>query len=70
MSQITITLPPEVFAEVEAGRKKIIATRRNPRKDRYFEAKTPTGAMINGHYFPIERVEGTPQEWKVHIFSR
>lgn len=67
MNPLTITLPPEVFAQVQAGTKRIVSTKRNPRKDRYFQAKTPTGAMINGHYFPILRVEGTEKEWIVHI---
>ncbi len=67
MTPLTITLPPELFAQVVAGKKKIISTRRNPRKDRYFAAKTPTGAKINGVLYRINRVEGTPEEWKIHI---
>jgi hypothetical protein len=34
MRPLTITLPPDVFALVECGEKRMIATRRNPRKDR------------------------------------
>ena len=67
MPTLNITLPPDVFAQVQTGEKRTVATRRNPRKDRYFAAKTPEGAMINGHYFPVLRVEGTETEWIVHI---
>jgi len=48
MSILNITLPPETFALVLSGAKKVVSTVRNPRKDRYFHAKTPAGAMING----------------------
>lgn len=67
MRPLTITLPPESFAEVRAGRKRIIATRRNPRKDRYFAAKTPTEAKINGVLYQIARVEGTLEEWQIYL---
>ncbi|MFA5379258.1 MAG: hypothetical protein WC455_26115 [Dehalococcoidia bacterium] len=67
MTPLTIALPPDVFALVRAGKKRMIATRRNPRKDRYFAAKTPTEAKINGTLYQITRIEGTPEEWRVHI---
>jgi hypothetical protein len=67
MTPLTITLPPEVVAQVAAGEKKIISTKRNPRKDRYFLAKTPDIAKINGMPYRITRIEGTPEEWRVHL---
>lgn len=67
MTPLTITLPPEVFAQVVAGEKKIISTKRNPRKDRYFAAKTPDRAKINGVLCPIQRIEGTETEWKIYL---
>lgn len=67
MTPLTITLPPEVFALVRSGQKRMIATKRNPRKDRYFAVKSPTGAKINGTLYMIKRIEGTPEEWKVFI---
>jgi hypothetical protein len=69
MRPLTITLPAEVFALVVAGEKKIISTKRNPRKDRYFAAKTPDVAKINGMPYRIARVEGTPEEWRVYLRS-
>lgn len=67
MTPLTITLPSEVFALVVAGEKRIISTRRNPRKDRYFAVKTPTEAKINGVLYRISRVEGAPEEWKIYL---
>lgn len=67
MNPLTITLPLEVFALVRSGEKRMLATRRNPRKDRYFAAKTPTEAKINGTLYRIARVEGTPDEWRVYL---
>jgi hypothetical protein len=67
MRPLTITLPEEVFAQVRSGEKRMIATRRNPRKDRYFAAKAPTEAKINGALYRIARVEGTPEEWRIHL---
>lgn len=64
---LTITLPQEVFAQVRSGQKRMIATRRNPRKDRYFAAKTPDTAKINGTLYPIHRIEGTETEWKIYL---
>lgn len=48
MSPITITLPPKLFSLVLSGKKRIIGTRRNPRKDRFFKSKTPD--MAKGEY--------------------
>lgn len=66
---LTITLTPEVFAQVVAGEKRTISTKRNPRKDRYFAVKTPDTAKINGMPYRITRIEGTPEEWKIHILN-
>lgn len=67
MTPLTITLPAEVFALVVAGEKKVISTKRNPRKDRYFAVKTPDMAKINGRLWWIARIEGTATEWHVHL---
>jgi hypothetical protein len=67
MRPLTITLPPEAFAEIREGRKRMISTRRNPRKDRYFAAKTPAMAKINGTLYRIQRIEGAETEWKIHL---
>ena len=64
---LNITLTPEVFAQVAAGKKKIISTKRNPRKDRYFTAKTPDVAKINGRMWWIAKIGGTADEWRVHL---
>ena len=69
MRPLTISLPPEVFAEVVAGRKRVVSTRRNPRKDRYFLGKRPAEAKINGLLFRINGIEGTETEWHVHLAS-
>jgi len=67
MRPLTVTLALEVFALVRSGAKRVITTRRNPRKDRYFAAKAPTEAKINGTLYPIKRIEETPEEWKIYI---
>ena len=67
MRPLTITLQLDVFALVRSGEKRMIATRRNPRKDRYFAAKTPMEAKINGILYQVARVEGTVDEWQVHL---
>jgi len=51
MRPLTITLPPEVFAQVVAGEKKIISTKRNPRKDRYFAGLQGEGCGFLGFVF-------------------
>lgn len=67
MRPLTITLPPELLAQVRSGKKRIVSTRRNPRKDRYFAAKSPTEAKINGVLYRIARIEETPTEWRIHL---
>jgi hypothetical protein len=67
MSPLTVTLPDETFRAVLAGEKRMIATCRNARKDKYFASKTPDAARINGRIFRITRITGTPTEWRVFI---
>lgn len=67
MRPLTVTLPPESYQSVVSGEKRMIATKRNARKDKYFESKTPAAARINGHLYRITRITGTPTEWRVYI---
>ena len=67
MSPLTVTLPDETFRAVLAGEKRMIATCRNARKDKYFASKTPDAARINGRIFRITRITETPTEWRVFI---
>lgn len=69
MRPLTVTLPAESFQAVLAGTKRMIATCRNARKDKYFASKTPDAARINGQLFRITRITGTPTEWRVFIAS-
>lgn len=67
MRPLTVTLPEESFKAVLAGTKRMIATKRNARKDKYFASKTPDAARINGRIFRITRITETPTEWRVFI---
>jgi len=67
MRPLTITLTPDVFRAVLTGTKRTITTKRNPRKDRYFQVKTPDTAKINGILYPVIRVAESPHEWTIHI---
>jgi hypothetical protein len=67
MRPLTITLPPETFQQILCRDKRTVSTKRNPRKDRYFLAKSPDTAKINGRLDPIRRVQETPDEWIIHI---
>lgn len=69
---LTIGLPAEKFAAVVAGQVTMVATKRNPRKDRYFLAKVPTHARLHalGSDAPpvlraVARIDGTDTEWRV-----
>lgn len=71
---LSIGLPPEKFAAVAAGTMRMVATKRNPRKDRYFCAKRPLQARVHAlgtDLAPIlraiVRIEGTPTEWRVFL---
>lgn len=67
MRPLTVTLPDDSFQAVLAGEKRMIATCRNARKDKYFAVKTPDAARINGKLFRITRITGTPTEWRVYL---
>lgn len=56
MKPLNITLSDHLFAAVQSGAKRIVSTKRNPRKDRYFAAKKPTEAKINGSLFKINNI--------------
>jgi hypothetical protein len=57
MNPLTITLPPETFSRVVSGEKRVVSHLRNRRIDRFFAAKSPDKAMINGCPFNISRIE-------------
>ena len=73
MKPITInaTLPPEIFTQILAGKKRMIIHKRNPRIDRFFDAKTPERAVINDRESTISRritrVEKTETEYRIHL---
>ena len=69
MRPLTVTLPDDSFQAVLAGEKRMIATCRNARKDKYFAVKPPDAARINGQLFRITRISGTQTEWRVYIGS-
>lgn len=68
MQTLNITLPPEAFALVKSGAKRIVSTKRNARKDRYFDSKKPTAAKINGTLFNITNIE--IDQTTIHIHFR
>jgi len=67
MRPLTITLPTEALAKIHDGTKRIISHKRNPRLDRYFSAKSPATAKINGEIFKISRIEETASDWIIHV---
>lgn len=70
---LSIGLPEKTFDEVVAGIKTSIATKRNPRKDRFFCAKRPTHARISALgtdrsvLRDIKSITGTPETWEIGI---
>jgi len=70
MRPLTVTLPDDSFRAVLAGTKRMIATCRNARKDRYFAAKTPDAARINGRLFRVIRITRTRTEWRVLLGNK
>lgn len=69
---LSVTLPWDQYCAVREGSKRRISTRRNPRKDRYFQAKIPQQAEIKcvgreSFLKKIIRVEGTETEWHIHL---
>lgn len=71
---LNISLPPALFIEVADGRKKVITTRKNSRKDRFFSAKIPAQARIKElgtdreFLNRIFRVEETESEWRIVLY--
>lgn len=71
---LNISLPPELFSAVADGTKKIVTTRKNPRKDRFFLAKIPAQARIKElgtdreFLNRIFRVEETEGEWRIVLY--
>jgi len=68
---LNITVTPELFRIILSGSRKIISTRHNPRKDRYFRDNSPgfikiknNGGMIKAK---VCRIEETADAWRVHI---
>ena len=71
---LSIGLPPEKFSAVVAGTLRMVATKRNSRKDQYFCAKRPRQARVHAlgtDLAPvlrdIVRIEGTATEWRVFL---
>lgn len=70
---LSIGLPFEAYVAVISGSKTEFATKKNPRKDRYFSAKRPLQARITSLETgqsvlrDIKCIEETPEEWKVFI---
>jgi hypothetical protein len=64
---LNITLPIDVFASVASGDKRIVSHKRNPRLDRYFSAKSPDSAKINGEFFVITKIDKTLTDYVIHV---
>jgi len=70
---LSIGLPESEFNKVLAGVKTEFATKRNPRKDRFFCAKRPRQAritaLVSGRSVlrDIVSIKGTPEIWVVNI---
>jgi len=67
MKPLNITLPPDVFQAVLDGEKKFVSHKRNRRIDRYFSAKIPTQAKINGRLFAISKIKIDTNSVHIHI---
>lgn len=72
MITLNITLTPELFDAVASGRKRMVIHRRNPRIDRYFDAKTPERALIRMKGTApiargISRIRKTRDEWRLYL---
>jgi hypothetical protein len=67
MKPLNITLPPGVLETVLAGQKRVVSHKRNPRIDRFFAAKNPTEAKINGRLFAISRIKIDSDSVHIHI---
>ncbi|MEN6421653.1 MAG: hypothetical protein ABFD76_06855 [Smithella sp.] len=67
MNPLNITLPPDVFQEILDGKKRFVSHKRNPRIDRFFAAKKPDKAKINGRMFAISGIKFDSDSVHVHI---
>jgi hypothetical protein len=67
MNSLNITLPPDVFKTILAGEKRFVTHKRNPRIDRYFAAKKPDKAKINGRLFAISKIKIDSDSIHIHI---
>ena len=67
MQPLNITLPPDVFKTVLNGQKRVVSHKRNPRIDRFFSAKNPTEARINGRIFAISKIKIDSDSVHIHI---
>lgn len=70
---LSIGLPESEFDKVISGLKTEFATKRNPRKDRFFCAKRPMQARISALgtdrsvLRDIININGTPEIWIINI---
>jgi hypothetical protein len=67
MKPLNITLPPDVFQTILDGKKSFVSHKRNPRIDRYFSAKIPTEARVNGRLFAISDIQIDSDSVHIHI---
>jgi len=67
MQPLNITLPPDVFQKILSGQKNFISHKRNPRIDRFFAAKRPTEAKVNGRLFSISDIKIDSDSVHIHI---
>lgn len=67
MKPLNITLPPDVFQAILDGKKSFVSHKRNPRIDRFFAAKKPTEAKVNGRLFAISQIKIDSDSIHIHI---
>lgn len=67
MKPLDITLPPDVFQTILDGKKSFVSHKRNPRIDRFFAAKRPTEAKVNGRLFAIYKIIIDSDSVHIHI---
>jgi hypothetical protein len=67
MKPLNITLPPDVFKTILSGEKRLVSHKRNPRIDRFFAAKRPTEAKVNGRLFSISDIKIDSDSVHIHI---
>lgn len=71
---LKITLPAELHARIMSGKQRMLSTNKNTRKNRYFQAKTPSHCKISlkgengqGKIYMINKVTETAEAWHIHI---